>query len=59
MCSSASGPAATARCVQRSRGALTTEQAAARTETPAPWTDRLPELAARQLDGDTAGSVIA
>ncbi|WLQ45128.1 hypothetical protein P8A22_37785 [Streptomyces laculatispora] len=32
------------------------EQAAARTEAagPAPWTDRLPELAARQLDGDTA-----
>ncbi|MCY0930893.1 hypothetical protein OTB20_32815 [Streptomyces sp. H27-H1] len=32
------------------------EQAAARTETavPAPWTDRLPELATRQLDGDTA-----
>ncbi|MFJ8755254.1 hypothetical protein ACIREO_39005 [Streptomyces sp. NPDC102441] len=31
-------------------------QAAARTETavPAPWTDRLPELATRRLDGDTA-----
>ncbi|MFD5608369.1 hypothetical protein ACFWI5_35905 [Streptomyces sp. NPDC127064] len=24
-----------------------------------PWTDRLPELAARSLDGDTAGAVIA
>lgn len=37
------------------------EQAAARTEAavPAPWTDRLPELAARPLDSDTAGTVIA
>ncbi|GDY68835.1 hypothetical protein SAV14893_082280 [Streptomyces avermitilis] len=37
------------------------EQAAARTETtgPAPWTDGLPELAARPLDGDTAKAVIA
>ncbi|MER8119066.1 hypothetical protein [Streptomyces sp. NPDC094031] len=37
------------------------EQAAARTETaaPAPWTDRLPELAARSLDGEAAGAVIA
>ncbi|WP_255306554.1 hypothetical protein [Streptomyces sp. Wb2n-11] len=37
------------------------EQIAARTETaaPAPWTDRLPELAARPLDGGTAGAVIA
>ncbi|MFA0845492.1 hypothetical protein [Streptomyces rochei] len=37
------------------------ERAAARTETavPEPWTDRLPELAARPLDGDTAGAVIA
>ncbi|MFL9658713.1 hypothetical protein ACJ7VE_33955 [Streptomyces sp. PB17] len=36
------------------------EQAAARTEpaAAAPWTDRLPELAARSLDGD-AGAVIA
>lgn len=33
------------------------ERTAARTEAalPAPWTDRLPELAARPLDGDTAG----
>ncbi|MFD5608781.1 hypothetical protein ACFWI5_38090 [Streptomyces sp. NPDC127064] len=31
-----------------------TKQAAA-----VPWTDRLPELAARPLDGDTAGAVIA
>jgi hypothetical protein len=37
------------------------EQAAVRTEAarPAPWTDRLPEFAARRLDGDTAGAVIA
>ncbi|MFJ3891137.1 hypothetical protein [Streptomyces rubrogriseus] len=37
------------------------EQAAARTETApaAPWTDRLPELAARSLDGEAAGAVIA
>lgn len=37
------------------------EQPAARTETaaPAPWADRLPELAARSLDGGTAGAVIA
>jgi hypothetical protein len=36
-------------------------QAAARTETAAaaPWTDRLPELAARSLDGEAAGAVIA
>jgi hypothetical protein len=34
---------------------------AVRSETaaPAPWTDRLPEFAARALDGDTAGAVIA
>lgn len=37
------------------------EQAAARTEQApaAPWTDRLPELAARPLHIDTAGAVIA
>ncbi|MGW2710667.1 hypothetical protein ACWC4J_16990 [Streptomyces sp. NPDC001356] len=37
------------------------ERTAARTNAamPAPWTDRLPELAARLLDGDTAGAVIA
>ncbi|KMS78060.1 hypothetical protein ACH49_18230 [Streptomyces leeuwenhoekii] len=37
------------------------ERAAARTEAavPARWTDRLPELAARPLDGDTSGAVIA
>lgn len=37
------------------------EQAAARTKTTAaaPWTDRLPDLARRPLDGDTAGAVIA
>jgi hypothetical protein len=37
------------------------EQAAARTETaaPAPWTDRLTRLAARSLDGGTAGTVMA
>lgn len=36
-------------------------EAAARTEqaVTAPWTDRLPELAARQLDADTSGAVIA
>ncbi|MET9535344.1 hypothetical protein ABZY02_33110 [Streptomyces sp. NPDC006649] len=36
------------------------DQAAVRAEAagPVPWTDRLPELAARQLDGDTAGAVI-
>lgn len=37
------------------------EQAAARTETAAaaPWTDRLPELAARPLDNDATQAVIA
>ncbi|MET7534272.1 hypothetical protein ACFWB1_04085 [Streptomyces goshikiensis] len=37
------------------------EQAAARAEqaAAAPWTDRLPELAARPLDGAAAGAVIA
>ncbi|MEV8297801.1 hypothetical protein [Streptomyces rochei] len=36
------------------------ERAAARTETAsAPWPDRLPELAARPLDGEAAGAVIA
>ncbi|MFB0620343.1 hypothetical protein [Streptomyces sp. AGS-58] len=37
------------------------ERAAARTEAavPAPWTDRLPELVARPLDGEAAGAVIA
>ncbi|CAK7288464.1 hypothetical protein [Streptomyces misionensis] len=37
------------------------ERAAARTETavPAPWTDRLPELAERPLDCEAAGAVIA
>ncbi|WP_237276629.1 hypothetical protein [Streptomyces caniscabiei] len=37
------------------------KQAAAHTETaaPAPWTDRLTGLAARSLDGETAGAVIA
>nr|WP_239085330.1 hypothetical protein [Streptomyces halstedii] len=38
----------------REQRAASTEQAAA-----APWTDRLPELAARALDGNTAGAVIA
>jgi hypothetical protein len=37
------------------------ERVAARSEAavPAPWTDRLPELAARPLDGEVAGAVIA
>lgn len=37
------------------------EQAAARTEQTeaAPWTERLPELAARPLDGDATEMVIA
>ncbi len=37
------------------------EQPAARTEqaAPAPWADRLPELAARPLSGNPAGTVIA
>ncbi|MFD5557834.1 hypothetical protein ACFWIA_28835 [Streptomyces sp. NPDC127068] len=35
------------------------EQANARTERPASWTDRLPELTARPLDGDATGMVIA
>ncbi|GHF33388.1 hypothetical protein [Streptomyces fumanus] len=37
------------------------EQPVARTEqtAPAPWTDRLSELAARPLDGEAAGAVIA
>ncbi|MFF1405095.1 hypothetical protein [Streptomyces sp. NPDC058294] len=36
------------------------EQLAARTEqaAAAPWTDRLPEFAARPLDGEAAGAVI-
>jgi hypothetical protein len=40
---------------------LRKQQAAARTETaaPAPWTDRLTRLAARSLDGGTAGAVMA
>jgi hypothetical protein len=40
---------------------LREQAAAARTETAAaaPWTDRLPELASRPLDGDTTGAVIA
>ncbi|MEU4800478.1 hypothetical protein [Streptomyces sp. NPDC023327] len=40
---------------------LRKQQAAARTEmaAPAPWTDRLTRLAARSLDGGTAGAVIA
>ncbi|MEV5778475.1 hypothetical protein AB0L49_45980 [Streptomyces antimycoticus] len=35
------------------------ERTVARTETaaPAPWTARLPELAAQPLDGDTAGTM--
>ncbi|MEV6549215.1 hypothetical protein AB0M57_10940 [Streptomyces sp. NPDC051597] len=37
----------------RKQQAARTEQAAA-----APWTDRLPELAARPLDGDATGAVI-
>ncbi|MFI0217645.1 hypothetical protein [Streptomyces lydicus] len=37
------------------------EQAAASTETTAvvPWTDRLPDLAMRPLDGDPAGAVLS
>ncbi|MCA1222180.1 hypothetical protein [Streptomyces sp. 8L] len=35
------------------------ERAVARTERPASWTERLPGLAARPLDGDTSGAVIA
>ncbi|MEV6810165.1 hypothetical protein [Streptomyces sp. NPDC051132] len=37
------------------------EQLAARTEqaAAAPWMDRLPQLAARPLDGEAAGAVIA
>ncbi|MEV7296873.1 hypothetical protein AB0N79_35445 [Streptomyces microflavus] len=38
----------------REQGAARTEQAVA-----VPWTDRLPELAARQLDADMSGAVIA
>ena len=38
----------------RAMTTVRTEQVA-----PAPWTDRLPALAARPLDGDTAGAVIA
>ncbi len=36
-------------------------QTAARTEqaVPAPWADRLPGLAARSLDDDVTGAVIA
>ncbi|MFK0231071.1 hypothetical protein ACIQUL_35500 [Streptomyces sp. NPDC090303] len=35
------------------------ERSAARTEKPASWTERLPGLAARPLDGDATGAVIA
>ncbi|QSS95553.1 hypothetical protein H3V39_33945 (plasmid) [Streptomyces sp. M54] len=35
------------------------ERSAARTERPASWTERLPGLAARPLDGDATGPVIA
>jgi hypothetical protein len=50
-----------AECLLATRLEQLHEQRAARTEqaTAAPWTDRLPQLAARALDGDTAGAVIA
>ncbi|MFF3489186.1 hypothetical protein ACFYXC_39000 [Streptomyces sp. NPDC002701] len=35
------------------------ERSAARTGKPASWTERLPALAARPLDGDASGAVIA
>ncbi|WNI34411.1 hypothetical protein [Streptomyces sp. ITFR-6] len=51
----------TAECLLAARLEQLREQRAARTEqaAAAPWTDRLPQLAARALDGDTAGAVIA
>ncbi|MFH9677792.1 hypothetical protein ACH4L5_36910 [Streptomyces sp. NPDC017405] len=50
-----------AECLLATRLEQLREQTAARTEpaAAAPWTDRLPELAARPLDGGTAGAVIA
>jgi len=51
----------TAQCLLTTRLERLREQAATRTETaaPAPWTDRLPDLASRPLDVDMAGAVIA
>jgi hypothetical protein len=51
----------TAECLLAARLEQLREQRAARTEqaTAAPWTDRLPRLAARALDGDVTGAVIA
>ncbi|MFS0696912.1 hypothetical protein [Streptomyces nitrosporeus] len=50
-----------AECLLAARLEQLREQRAARTEqaAAAPWTDRLPQLAARALDGDAAGVVIA
>ncbi|WP_331720689.1 hypothetical protein OG543_30265 (plasmid) [Streptomyces sp. NBC_01178] len=50
-----------AECLLAARLKQLREQQAARTEqaAAAPWTDRLPELAARALDGDAAGAVVA
>ncbi len=50
-----------AECLLAARLEQLREQRAARTEqaAAAPWTDRLPELAARALDGDATGAVIA
>ncbi|MEU9983731.1 hypothetical protein [Streptomyces sp. NPDC050856] len=51
----------TAECLLATRLEQLREQLAARTEqaAAAPWTDRLHELAARTLDGEAAGAVIA
>ncbi|MER6393945.1 hypothetical protein ABT236_36535 [Streptomyces sp. NPDC001523] len=51
----------TAQCLLATRLEQLRVHAAARTETagPAPWTERLPGLAARPLDGGAAGAVIA
>ncbi|GHB33024.1 hypothetical protein [Streptomyces chryseus] len=50
-----------AECLLATRLEQLREQQAARSEqaAAAPWSGRLPELAARALDGDAAGSVIA
>ncbi|MFG2977707.1 hypothetical protein ACGFYY_32545 [Streptomyces sp. NPDC048331] len=48
-----------AECLLAARLEQLREQSAARPERSASWTDRLPELAARPLDGDAAGTVIA
>ncbi|MFE3865972.1 hypothetical protein ACFXPT_36980 [Streptomyces goshikiensis] len=48
-----------AECLLAARMKQLRERSAARPEMPASWTDRLPGLAARPLDGDATGTVMA